>query len=335
MALLATLVTVGGLLGIAGFTYVVGCRREDRPDRILGLLYHRLVTREQYDGITPASERLFSIPEEDFRVQMRYLRDHGYHPVSSEAVLSYLEQAVSLPEKPVLITFDDGCESVYSRALPILQEFDFPALFFVTTSPDAAVFREGSAAQRQVTPDEIRALDASGVTIGSHGVTHEALAAMTDAEIERELGESKRVLEKTLDKPVDTFGVPLNWYGRRVREAAKRLGYRAVYTSNSGTIHRDSDPFCLRRVVVEGSSSLDEFARSLAAAPIVQRRIVSLAKRIPSRLLGPKIWLPLRERLFASRLGRLLQLGVLKRVLAAGVAALIAAVGLAVYMLSK
>jgi peptidoglycan/xylan/chitin deacetylase (PgdA/CDA1 family) len=333
MALLATLATVGGLLGIAGLAYAAACRREERRDRILCLLYHRLVTREQHEGMTPPVERRFCIPEQAFGAQMQYLRDHGYHPVSSEAVLDLVERGVSLPEKPVLITFDDGCESVHNRALPILRDFGFPALFFVTTSPDAAVFHAGNAAQRRVTPDEMRALDAAGVTIGSHGVTHEALAVMTESEIEHELGESKRVLEEILGKPVDAFGVPLNWYGRKVRKAAERLGYRMVFTSDSGTIHGDSDPFHLRRLPVDGCATLGEWVRSLGGGAIVQRRIVSLAKRIPARLLGPRIWMPLRERLFASPVRHLLPLGVLERVLAVGLAGVIVAVGLAVYVL--
>ncbi len=333
MALLATLATVGGLLGIAGLAYAVACRREERRDRVLCLLYHRLVTAEQHEAITPPMEQRFSIPEQSFRAQMQYLRDHGYHPVSTDAVLDFIERGVSLPEKPVLITFDDGCESVHSRALPILRHFGFPALLFVTTSPDAEVFRAGNAAQRRVTPGEMRALDAGGVGIGSHGVTHEALAVMAESEIEQELGGSKRVLEEILGKPVDTFGVPFNWYGKKVREAAERLGYRAVFTSDSGTIHGGSDPFHLRRVPVDGCATLGELVRSLGGRAIVQRRIVSLAKRIPARLLGPRIWMPLRERIYASPLRHLLPLGVLKRLLAGGLAGVIVVIGLALYLL--
>jgi peptidoglycan/xylan/chitin deacetylase (PgdA/CDA1 family) len=333
MALLSALATVGGLLGVAGLAYAAACRREGRRGRILALLYHRLVTDQQHREMTPPMERRFSIPERVFRAQMHYLRDHGYHPVSSEAVRDHLEGGAPMPEKPVLITFDDGCESVHSRALPILQEFGFPALFFVTTSPDAPVFHSGNAAQRQVTPDEIRDLDAAGVAIGSHGVTHEALAVMAEAEIEYELGESKRILEEILGKPVDAFGVPLNWYGRKVRAAAQRLGYRTVYTSDCGCIHADSDPFHLRRLSVDGHAGLDEFVRNLAGGAIVRRRLASLAKRMPSRLLGPRIWMPLREKLFASPLRHLLPPGVLERVLLAGLAGTVVAVGLALYLL--
>lgn len=335
MELFVAVATMGGLLGIVALAYASAYRRENRPDRILAILYHRILSREEYDSVTPATERIFTIPEQSFRAQMQYLRDHGYHPVSPEAVLDYVEHGATLPEKPVLITFDDGCESVYSRALPILQEFRFPALFFVTTNPDSWIFRYGNAAQRLVTANEIRELDDAGVTIGSHGVSHEALEAMTEEEIEYDLGESKRVLEEILDKSVDTFGVPLNWYGTKVREAAQRLGYRAVFTSDNGTIHGDSDPYHLRRFIIEGSFTIEEFARNLKAGSIVQRRIINLAKRIPARLLGPRIWMPLREKLFASPLRHLFPLRVLKRVLAASLAGAVLALGFAVYSLAR
>ena len=91
----------------------------------------------------------------------------------------------------------------------------------------------------------------------------------------------------------------------------------------------------LRRFGIEGSLALDEFARNLGAGAIVQRRMISFIKRIPARLLGPKLWMPLREKLFASPLRHLLPLRVLKRILAASIAGVIAAVGFAVWVLAR
>jgi peptidoglycan/xylan/chitin deacetylase (PgdA/CDA1 family) len=237
-------------------------------------------------------------------------------------VVDYVTRGGALPSKPVLITFDDGAESVRSRALPILQEHGFPATLFVTIDPDAWIFSHGPDAQPRLSDEAIRELDRAGVTIGSHAVSHRPLQAMTGAAVEEELQESKRYLEEVIGGPVRYFGVPLNYYGEKVRKAAVTAGYTAVCTSDSGVIHGDSDPFHLRRLNVEGWFEASDLARQIEPGVIVQRRAINFLKRYPARILGPKIWFPLRETLFASPLGRLFTLRNLRRLLVVGVAAL-------------
>ncbi|HVH05404.1 MAG TPA: polysaccharide deacetylase family protein [Myxococcota bacterium] len=319
------LVVLAALLAAGGAAFWIARRGEDRPDRILGLLYHRLVSEAEYASCPP-TEKIFSMTEARFREQMEYLKREGYHPVSLDAVLDFVERGTPLPHRPVSITFDDGCVSVHDRALPILRELGIPAVLFVTTDPDAWCFALGSNSQRRVTPEEMRALEAGGVAIGSHALTHGALESMDDAGIRKELGESKRWLEGHLGHPVDSFAVPLNWYGPRVKRIAKELGYRSVMTSDNGTIHRDSDPFHLRRFIIEGSFDVQEFARNLTATSIVQRRVINFVKRAPARLLGPRIWLPFRRWLFATPLGRYFTLRYMKRIVAAGALGLVALV---------
>jgi peptidoglycan/xylan/chitin deacetylase (PgdA/CDA1 family) len=317
--------TLRALLAGASLAFLVARRREDRPDRVLGLLYHRLVSDGAYASC-PATEKIFSITESRFRTQMEHLLREGYHPVPLAAVLDSVERGVALPPRPVCITFDDGCVSVHDLALPILRELGIPAVLFVTTDPEAFCFKLGSNSQRRVSPEELRTLEAGGVAIGSHALTHGPLESMDDDGIRKELGESKRWLEDALGHPVDSFAVPLNWYGPRCRRIAQELGYRAVMTSDNGTIHGDSDLFHLRRFIIEGSFDEAEFARNLTATSIVQRRVINFAKRTPARLLGPRIWLPLRRRLFESPLGRYFTLRYMKRIVAAGALAVVALV---------
>jgi peptidoglycan/xylan/chitin deacetylase (PgdA/CDA1 family) len=317
----------------AGVAFLLTYRRENRPDRILGLLYHRIVSEEEYaEG--PPTEKIFSMTEARFREQMEYLKREGYHAVSLDQVVDYVAEGRPLPERPVLVTFDDGCLSVHEKAFPILRELGMPATLFVTTDPDAWVFSLGVSPQRRVTPEEMRELEEGRVAIGSHSVTHGALESMSDEEIRGELGDSKRFLEEALGHEVPYFGVPLNWYGPRVRRVAEELGYRAVCTSDNGTIHAGSDPYHLRRFIIEGSFSLAEFERNLRAGSIVQRRVINFIKRLPARILGPRIWLPLRRRLFASFLGRYFTLKHFKRLVAAGLLLALAAVLVLVWVLT-
>ncbi len=310
-----------------GLLALVGCavvwRTEARADRIVALLYHRLVSEAEFASF-PTLARNFTIPEPRFREHLAALRRAGYAPVSLDQVLDALELGKALPPKPVLITFDDGCESVFSRALPALVAAGFPGALFVTTDADAWIFRGGPDAQRRVSEAEIRALDASGIAIGSHAKTHDPLQTMSAAEIEHELGDSKRWLEGVLGKPVRYFAVPLNWYGDKVRAAAQKLGYRAVCTSDTGTLHPGSDPFHLRRLNVEGWMTAADLHAMLTPSAILQRRVIAFAKRFPARLIGPRLWLPFRRWLFASPIGPLLTLRNLRRILLVGSAALAA-----------
>jgi peptidoglycan/xylan/chitin deacetylase (PgdA/CDA1 family) len=325
---------LAGLLVGAGTAFWLAWRGENRPDRVLGLLYHRLVSDAEY-AHCPPTEKIFSMTEGGFRAQMEYLKREGYHPVTVGALLDFVERGVPLPPRPVCITFDDGCYSVHDRALPILREFGFPAILFVTTSPDAWCFQLGSNSQRRVTPEEMRALEAGGVEIGSHALTHGALEAMDDDGIRKELGESKRWLEEVLGHEVAAFAVPLNWYGPRAKRIAREVGYRAVMTSDNGTIHRDSDPFHLRRFIIEGSFDLAEFERNLGATSIVQRRVINFVKRAPARLIGPRLWLPFRRWLFATPLGRFFTLRYMKRIVAAGALGLLALVVALVWAVAR
>lgn len=317
---MAALAAIGGLVALCLGAYAWTWRSEARRDRIVALLYHRLVDAEAFERFPPRV-RNFCIPEQRFREHLLHLLGAGHSPVGLEQVVAALAGGERLPPKPLLVTFDDGCESVHSRALPILRELGVPAAFFVTTDPDAWIFHDGAGAQRRVTQAELVELDAGGVSIGSHAVSHEPLQGMSDAELDRELGESKRDLESLLGKRVDYFGVPLNWYGRSVREAAIRVGYRAVCTSDTGTIHPGSDPFHLRRLNVEGWMTAADLDAFLRPGTIVQRRVIAFAKRFPARVVGPRIWFPFRRWLFDTPLGPLLTLRNLRRLLIAGAAA--------------
>lgn len=313
------LFALGGLGVAVALAWLAVYRAEGRADRIVALLYHRLLPASDFARLPPL-ERNFSISEERFRAHLEFLKRDGYTPVTLDAVVDHLEREADLPPRPVLITFDDGCESVHSRALPILRELSFPATLFVTTDADAWIFHEGEGAQRRLDEEEIRALDRGGVCIGSHAKSHDPLQTMSEAEIEQELGESKRYLEGVLGRPVHYFGVPLNWYGAKVKRAAIALGYRAVCTSDTGTIRPGADPFWLRRLNVEGWMEPRDLERFLRPGTIVQRRVIAFFKRFPARVIGPRLWLPFRRWLFASPLGPLLSLRNLRRLLLAGTA---------------
>lgn len=99
-----------------------GCADSRRQVNVPVLMYHHLDETGGTDTV---------ISPEGFRAQMELLRREGYTPMSLDDLVAYTDGDGDLPEKPVCITFDDGYESVYTLALPILREYGYPAAVFV------------------------------------------------------------------------------------------------------------------------------------------------------------------------------------------------------------
>jgi peptidoglycan/xylan/chitin deacetylase (PgdA/CDA1 family) len=154
----------------------------------------------------------------------------------------------------VLLTFDDGLSNNYTVALPILAELSAPAVFFVTTqhvchpqnwlpaSRDAAQQLQALSVAASVQAEFFNGLseaqlhacaDHPLITIGSHTVSHPRLTQLTEAELCRELVDSKAYLEGVIDHRVDLFAYPYGDYDRRVVAAVQLAGYRAAFVEKS------------------------------------------------------------------------------------------------------
>jgi len=298
--------------------------QERAPGRVPVLLYHRLVEDALYPRL-PRPENIFSIPESRFREQMDFLVRSGYSTLSCSELEQHLDGRTLLPPRPLLITFDDGSESVFSRALPILRDRGLKATVFVTTDTDSWVFHEHPRSQRRLAEQEMRQLETGGVAVESHGVSHRALNSMPEDNARDEMLGSKRFLDAVLGRSVSYFAIPLNYYSPRILEVARQAGYRLVFTSDNGTNRFGSDRRRLRRFIVEGNATLQEFARLLTPWGMVQRRVIADLKRLPPKLFGYRVWMPLRRLLYQSPLGLLLTPRHLRRLLLAVAVLLLAA----------
>jgi peptidoglycan/xylan/chitin deacetylase (PgdA/CDA1 family) len=281
------------------------------------LLYHRLVEDALYDSL-PRPENVFSIPVSRFRQQMEYLTSMGFQGVALDRFERILAGSEAPPSRAVLITFDDGCESVHRLAAPVLRRHGMPAVVFVTSAPDSPVFLTPES-QRRLTDEEIRQLELMEIRCGSHGVSHAGLGDLGDQELTHELTESRRALASVVGREITSLALPLNSYNQRVLAAARAAGYKHIFSSDPGLVHAGDDPTCLRRILVNGAAPLEAFARELTEADLRHRRFLAWVKRLPPRILGYRRWMPLRRRLFESPIGRFLTPLFLSRALRAAV----------------
>lgn len=123
------------------------------------------------------------------------------------------------------VTFDDGHDSNHRYALPLLEQFAVPAIFFVTA---------GWIEQRPgyMTWPQLRELAARGHKVQSHGWSHKFLTHCSDAELADELRRSRLTLEERLGAGVDAISAPGGRWNRRALEAAAQAGYRRAYLSD-------------------------------------------------------------------------------------------------------
>ena len=225
-----------------------------RVARVPILMYH-------YVGENPPDAdaiRLdLTVPPDRFEAQLAYLRQAGYSSITLEDLVLYLTTGRPLPEKPVIFTFDDGYLDNFLYAFPLLRQYGFGGTFFVVTQ----FLDEGRAGY--MSWQQARLMQANGMEIESHGVSHEDLAGAPAEFVAEQLKASRARIEKELGKPVRFFAYPFGRYDQRTIEELEVAGYWAAVTTEGGAVHSGDDLFRLTRVRVHGSHDLDRFVATL------------------------------------------------------------------------
>ena len=289
---------------------------EFRHDRFPILLYHRFVSKDSDLARYPGTESIFTVTADKFDEQISALAKEGYRSIDPDQIFAFLTRGQELPEKPILISADDGWRSNIELMLPILEQYGFACTIFVTTGPDAWIFKKFRGLDRGLTAKEVQSLHSRGVTIGSHTVTHPYLIEMNDEDIQREFLESKHTLEEWTGSPCRFLSIPGNFYNRRVARIARECGYDAVFTANVGTVSKFTDPFDIKRLIIEGAFTLKEFRANLRPAAITTRKAIAWVKKQPPHFLGASRYMAIREVLFNSPLRHLFTMRRLKAITA-------------------
>jgi peptidoglycan/xylan/chitin deacetylase (PgdA/CDA1 family) len=191
----------------------------------------------------------------------------------------------------VVLTFDDGLLNHYTYAFPLLKELGFPACFFVIAN---FIGREGF-----MDWEHLEALRASGMEVGSHGLSHNLLSLMPDEEIEKEFLFSKDILEKNLNRPVEFLSIPRGHDNLKIRKLAQGLGYKAICASMPGYINKASSPISLNRFFLRSNTTLSDFADIMRGELLIKLKIKiqSTSFLLLRHLLGMGLYEKIRMRL--------------------------------------
>lgn len=287
---------------------------ELRKDRVPILLYHRLISKEKVDrGEIPDDEMIWVVYDTTFAEQMSYLRENGYTTLDFDDYVAIRKGEKPMPEKPVMVTFDDGYLSNYTMAFPALKANGQKAVIYVAVEPDEYTRTKVVGIDGFVNDEQMREMSAGGVSIQSHTVTHCILAEESDEQVLFELEASKQRLEQITGKPVKHIAIPRAGYSRRVKRFVKEVGYETACCNNKGAATSLSDNLALPRIVIERDMNLREFGRALSPAGAIEMRLVGGIKRIPERTFGARFCSKIRRLLYSGSLKPLFKFRYLKR----------------------
>lgn len=232
-------------------------------------------------------ESSYYIAPDRFHFFMRWFHRVGYRTASLE---QWLRDEV--PDNHVLLTFDDGYDDLYEHLLPLVIQHQYKPLIFLVADRigQSNVWDQSSGlrARNLLTLDQILEMQRYGVDFGSHTMTHPWLPDLSDAQLHREVRDSKHRLEDLLGREITSFAYPCGGVDMRVRSAVQAAGYKAAFTVKSG-LNWWNDPLCQRRAEVNDYSSLADFLCQLRAGETPRQVLIaqlrSLEQNTPTRTL--------------------------------------------------
>lgn len=220
------------------------------------LMYHEIAEPSE------TTSRLAVRPT-DFAAQLAHLHAEGFVTITASALAAaFAGDTRELPERAVVLTFDDGFADFHTNALPLLQEHGFTATLFVTTGWIAdAGHSPRPRPGRMLTWRQIHDTAAKGVEIGAHSHTHPQLDQLSNEQLSQELRTSKALLEERMGDLMPELGLayPFGYSSARVRRAAQAAGYKYACAVGNALSSPAPDLFALPRLTVRRSTPLRTF----------------------------------------------------------------------------
>lgn len=217
---------------------VLGVRADGTSYKIPVVMYHYV------EYVADRGDRiriLLNTPPNILDNEIKTLKEAGYTFLNATDLANILDGIKQVPDKPVILTFDDGHGDFYTGAYPILKKYNAKAVLFVISG-----FLNGSDF---LTDQELSEVAKSGlVEIGAHTVHHLALAHLGISMARSEISDSKVQLERSLGIPVTSFAYPYGSFNLPVIQMTKEAGYRTAFSTVPGTEVGNYDRFYVNRL---------------------------------------------------------------------------------------
>ena len=216
------------------------------PSGIPVLMYHKIGDDKDNDAV---------IREDLFREQMKFLKDNGYNPLTMDQLYDYVVNGAAVPEKPVVLTFDDGYADTYSIVYPIMKEYGFAATVFINP---------GDVGTR-LTWDQIREMHKNGITISNHGFQHIEMGQLSEAKQIENITKAQEALAKEVGiKDNPWFCYPYGDKNEFTDAATKKAGIKMSMAMKSGWAHTGDNPYNILRVWVGNAVDIKHFEERIS-----------------------------------------------------------------------
>ncbi|MGL5964298.1 MAG: polysaccharide deacetylase family protein [Fusobacteriaceae bacterium] len=231
------------------------------------IMYHRIIEDEPEEKGVHGNYTL----KKDFEEQLRYLTEAGYETLNFEDLSGdKYKNRFDRMKKKVILTFDDGYEDNYRVAFPLLKKYGCKAVIYIMG--EATYNRwdteHPTAPEKKfdlMSDGQIREMQDSGlVEFGIHTLSHPRLSKLKTEEIDYEINESKRRIEKKLGLKTFSFAYPYGDYDERVKKIAEDSGFQFIVATDSGSVCFSDDLGSIRRIGMFSKNTLFNFKRKVS-----------------------------------------------------------------------
>lgn len=198
-----------------------------------------------------------SIEPDALREQFVYLAENGFTSISLYDLSLAIANKKALPEKPIILTFDDGYLDNYENAYPLLEEFGFTGTFFIITD-----FADQNN-PNHMSWDMLRELFAAGHSIENHTLSHPDLSQMTRDGMYGQIERSQRAIADQIGHTPQYLCYPAGRYNETTIEVLQELDLWGAVTTRGGVWHGFDDRYEWRRVRISYNMTLADFARAI------------------------------------------------------------------------
>jgi peptidoglycan/xylan/chitin deacetylase (PgdA/CDA1 family) len=313
------LLLVGAPLAVVAFL-ANAWRKEHAADRVPVLCYHRLTAVADLEaGRFKDDEPVWTVLDRDFEGQLDVLAAQGFETLDLDDVRAIRNGERPAPARGIVLTFDDGYESVLRIAAPALQRRGMKAVVYALLEPDEYTRTHVEGIDRICTHEEIVALQDHGLQIGSHSMTHAILTELPADKLRWEVEASREQLGALIGRPIDHFCIPRGGVSQQVVDAVRAAGYWSCTGLAKGTARMSGDWLAAPRIAVERHHTPERFAKLLQPRHAFVHKVLGDLRLVPTRLLGAKRGKWLRGILYGPVLGWLFKPRNVKRFLALAV----------------
>ncbi|MBK4213607.1 polysaccharide deacetylase family protein [Bacillus safensis] len=216
--------------------------KQKEPVELPILMYHSI-----------SSGNSLRVPKSEFAAHMKWLKDNDYVTLSPEEVYRVFTTNSMPSKKSVLITFDDGYTDNYTKAFPILKQYEMKATIFM--------IEQSIGRPNHLTDEQMDEMMAHGISIESHTIHHLELNRLSKQQQEEELKGSKTFFDQRFSQRTRMVSYPVGRYNEETLKLAKEAGYQMAVTTELGHAKKEQGMMSLHRVRISPGLSPESFGR--------------------------------------------------------------------------